>query len=782
MSSVLARAVVVLEGDAKGLDKMMSAAEQRVMRAGKLMGDVGSKLTTRVSLPLAAMGALSVKAFAEQEDAIAKTNAIIRATGASAGVTTDHLMGLSDQLQQTTVYADEVVMSGAAMLLTFGNIRNEVGAGNDIFDRTVKISADLAAALGGDLADAMFMVGKAMTDPEEGLMMLQRRTRAFTDEQEAQIKKLMESGHLMEAQTLILTTLEGRIGGVSAAMAQTPMGQLKQAWNQLGEAMEDIGGIMTGPVLAGATGVRKMAAAFQDLSPTAKVAIVMIGAIVGAIGPLLVGIGLAIKAFLALKVILGGAAMMGTIGLFIAGIGMLIAVGVTLARNWTAVQIHFVAMWAAIKDTFFTAIDFILGAIQKLMEGTAGLFNMLDRLPGLAGKLGGALGSRLARPAEMAAEGIDGLRDSLDRMAENSLREAGAALQFLNEELAYTDGAAKKLTETVTRRPPPAATQWPKEVSDALTEFSAAMREAANMEKLLGAEFDRTSAEAAAHEALLTTLARAGISLTATVGPAGETVRQLADRLLGLRGELQEVEAAQQKGSDAAALWEEKMSMARAAVEAALTPTQTYEQTMDALRAALDAGTISQEQFNAAVEKAKETMEEATRHTIDLGRVMQDLAGRAVDDFVDAVFGAKKSFSEFVRQALADIAKLILKMYILNALFPEGSGKGGILGDLLGFARGGFLQPGGVGIVGEKGPELISGGRTGITVTPFPAHGVSGGGELATAGGGMIVNLNVHAIDAQGVAEFFERNEQLVAGAMMRANQRSRALLHSLGR
>jgi hypothetical protein len=35
------------------------------------------------------------------------------------------------------------------------------------------------------------------------------------------------------------------------------------------------------------------------------------------------------------------------------------------------------------------------------------------------------------------------------------------------------------------------------------------------------------------------------------------------------------------------------------------------------------------------------------------------------------------------------------------------------------FQHGGFLPPRGLGIVGEEGPELITGGRTGKTITPL---------------------------------------------------------------
>ena len=42
---------------------------------------------------------------------------------------------------------DEVIAAGQNMLLTFKNVRNEVGKGNDIFNQTTKVALDMTAAL-----------------------------------------------------------------------------------------------------------------------------------------------------------------------------------------------------------------------------------------------------------------------------------------------------------------------------------------------------------------------------------------------------------------------------------------------------------------------------------------------------------------------------------------------------------------------------------------------------------------------------------------------------------
>jgi hypothetical protein len=46
-----------------------------------------------------------------------------------------------------TAIEAESIQEGANLLLTFGNIRNELGAGNDIFTQTTKIMVDMGVAL-----------------------------------------------------------------------------------------------------------------------------------------------------------------------------------------------------------------------------------------------------------------------------------------------------------------------------------------------------------------------------------------------------------------------------------------------------------------------------------------------------------------------------------------------------------------------------------------------------------------------------------------------------------
>jgi len=111
------------------------------------------------------------------------------------------------------------------MLLTFTNIRNEVGKGNDIFDQSVGILADMSTAMGTDMKSGAIGLGKALNDPIAGITALTRVGVTFSDQQKEQIKNFVNAGKVAEAQKVILAELNKEFGGSGAAFAATDAGK-----------------------------------------------------------------------------------------------------------------------------------------------------------------------------------------------------------------------------------------------------------------------------------------------------------------------------------------------------------------------------------------------------------------------------------------------------------------------------------------------------------------------------------------------------------------------------
>jgi hypothetical protein len=185
-------------------------------------------------------GKEQLAALARIETINTQTTNVIKSTGGAAGVTAEHVEDLASALENTTATEAESVQEGANLLLTFKNIRNEAGDGNDIFDQTTVAMVDMARAMGTDAKGGAIQLGKALNDPVKGIAALSRVGITFTDDQKELITTLTESGQVMEAQKIILAELNSQFGGSAAAYAETYAGKVEllgHAWGTFGETI-----------------------------------------------------------------------------------------------------------------------------------------------------------------------------------------------------------------------------------------------------------------------------------------------------------------------------------------------------------------------------------------------------------------------------------------------------------------------------------------------------------------------------------------------------------------
>lgn len=610
---------------------------------------------------------------------------------------------------------------------------------------------------------------------------------------------------------------------------QGPAHAMRQAWAQIKDALIAVGNVLIPIVIPGmkavAAFVRDTAKTFAGLPPEIQKVIVVFLGLTAAVGPVLLVLGsfMKIVGLIKLSALIGGVSMLGTAFsslwaalkgfVFLSGIQGAFAAAAVAGTGFKGVLIGLapvfktlmVAMAPFIAGTAIVAgLALIVAkwvemkvAVAKVTQAVRESNAEMDKaLSGMSVKQAAAAYTRLAlivqntekRIAELKKKQEENTRAvdaSSDRQgsAAAAARRLNATLQEQQNELQATADhyrhqlgilgqvvQQQQAVTTVTQQGVKAIAKiptWITPAKEAMTEYHKSLAQVATMERLLGDQYDDTKARIETYTEAVKALTAAGVPLDAVVGQNGETLRILGQRLVLLKTQVTATEQAEEKFKDA-------ISEATRAVEEAMTPVQLYDATIAALNTAVEAGKITWEQYDAAVRKAKETMEEATSHTKEVKQAMVDLGKDAISDFVDAVFAAKKNWGDFFRTMIHDISKLIIKMMILNALFPKDKGPGGIIGDIFGFARGGFLPGGDVGLVGERGPELVMAGRNGVTISPMPA--MAGGGSGAGPFSGVPVQINVNALDSRDVVRFFEENEGLVAGAIMRAQQRSSLL------
>jgi hypothetical protein len=209
--------------------------------AGSRFGSIFKRTAQASMVGLAAAGAAAFKfggdALEEAREAQkvgAQTDAVLRSTGKAAKVTARDIGRLTGRLSDMAGVDDELIQGGANTLLTFTNIRNEVGKGNKIFDRATLAALNMSTALGSDLGGASIQLGKALNDPVKGVTALGRAGVQFSEDQKKAIKTMVESGDTLGAQKLVLKELDTQFRGSARAQA-TEADKLQVAFGNLQE-------------------------------------------------------------------------------------------------------------------------------------------------------------------------------------------------------------------------------------------------------------------------------------------------------------------------------------------------------------------------------------------------------------------------------------------------------------------------------------------------------------------------------------------------------------------
>lgn len=145
----------------------------------------------------------------------------------------------------------------------------------------------------------------------------------------------------------------------------------------------------------------------------------------------------------------------------------------------------------------------------------------------------------------------------------------------------------------------------------------------------------------------------------------------------------------------------------------------------------------------------------------------------ALDKFVTT---GKFSFGDLARSIIIDLEKIALKAAAVQLFKTAFAGTS--FGSMFGFAEGGYIPTNAPVLVGENGPEIIS-GAAGKYVTPnsqisnFGPSPVASAGLGSSAGGGgnTYITNNISAIDAKGVAQLFYENRLTLFGTVQQAQK-----------
>jgi len=248
---------VLITGDSRGAVKAIDLTSEEIKKlegattkaTAKIKSDsasaasgFGDMATSAAKMGAAVIGAgvaLSglllrqvIKETAESEYAIAQLNSTLQATGGAAGKSSEELQRTATALQGVTTYSDEAVIGVQSMLLKFKSVSG------DTFDRATKSVLDMATAMGTDANSAAKLLGKALEDPEKGMLQLARAGVVLSESEKETVRAMVEMGDAAGAQNFILAEMEERFKGSAEAARGTLGGAIEGLKNQFGELFE----------------------------------------------------------------------------------------------------------------------------------------------------------------------------------------------------------------------------------------------------------------------------------------------------------------------------------------------------------------------------------------------------------------------------------------------------------------------------------------------------------------------------------------------------------------
>jgi hypothetical protein len=207
--------------------------------ANLVKGFIGLAIIKEVSGWFIDFGKESVKAFEKSEIAIAKLKQGLKNTGDEGSF--NKLQKQASDLQKITVYSDEEIMHGMAMLTTFKLQSDEI---SKLTPRVLDLAAAFEKTGQGDLdiQELSVMIGKVASggdqERDSTLKAMRRRGVIFSNEEEEAIKKAKNVAERVEILTQIL---DNNNKDFAEAVGDTFAGRIKQMKNAFDDIQEVVG-------------------------------------------------------------------------------------------------------------------------------------------------------------------------------------------------------------------------------------------------------------------------------------------------------------------------------------------------------------------------------------------------------------------------------------------------------------------------------------------------------------------------------------------------------------
>lgn len=265
-SGKLASLLIKIAANGAEAEKEIRKLERKVNDFGKKMKEAGTAMSTYLTAPIVAAGAVAVRSANQQLQAEQR---LLTALNGRKDVQ-ERLMQQAAELQSRSIYGDEAIIEQQAFLAALGLTETQI---ND----TINAAAQLSAALGMEFSSAVRNLSKTYSGLAGELGESIPALRNLTAEE-------MAAG-------AAIAYVNDNYKGFAETAAQTGTGPLLQLKNTLGDLAEQFGTILVPVIQKLSERLKDIVERFQQLSPETREWITAIAALAAAIGPLLVVAG-----------------------------------------------------------------------------------------------------------------------------------------------------------------------------------------------------------------------------------------------------------------------------------------------------------------------------------------------------------------------------------------------------------------------------------------------------------------------------------------------------------
>tara|TARA_R110000823_G_scaffold70449_7_gene162474 strand:+ start:777 stop:2876 length:2100 start_codon:yes stop_codon:yes gene_type:complete len=357
----------------KDFDSKLNQVNKSLDKAGKKMVSIGKGLSLGLTLPIIAMGVASVKAASDAEETFSKFDTVFRDVKGSAE---EAFKTLRNEYGLSSTASKQLLGDTGDLLTGFGfSQESALGLSTEVQKLAVDLasftnfsggaegaSQALTKALLGE-RDSLKALGIAILEEDVKKQMAINSAKGLTFETERQAKA--------QATLDLAIQQSGNAIGDYARTQDSFANQSRLMRSRLEDIAVELGQVFLPVMTSVVTAITSVINWFSGLDEGVKRTIVIVAAIVAAIGPLLVGLGFLMTTIIPALVTGFGAvtAVMSPLILKVLAITAVVAGLVLITKgiidSWDTVKAYFGGLWDKIKLFFIKGVADTLEVFNK---------------------------------------------------------------------------------------------------------------------------------------------------------------------------------------------------------------------------------------------------------------------------------------------------------------------------------------------------------------------------------------------------------------------------------